>query len=234
MSSTASRSVSTDSQYKRMTETPVPRLVITLGIPTTISMLITNIYNMADSYFVSQESLSAGGATSIVFGIMSIIQAFGCGIGTEYDDEKLRYGKIIIMADADVDGSHIRILILTFFFRYMRALIENGRVYLAQPPLFKVHKGTKVRYAFSEEERDKYMEEIGPNAEASRYKGLGEMNPEQLWETTMDPTTRTLLKVSIEDAVAADAAFSLLMGDKVEPRREFIQQNAKYVEYLDV
>ena len=166
--------------------------------------------------------------------IIPIIQAFGCGIGTEYDDEKLRYGKIIIMADADVDGSHIRILILTFFFRYMRALIENGRVYLAQPPLFKVHKGTKVRYAFSEEERDKYMEEIGPNAEASRYKGLGEMNPEQLWETTMDPTTRTLLKVSIEDAVAADAAFSLLMGDKVEPRREFIQQNAKYVEYLDV
>ena len=166
--------------------------------------------------------------------VIPIIQAFGCGIGTEYNDEKLRYGKIIIMADADVDGSHIRILILTFFFRYMRALLENGRVYLAQPPLFKVFKGKQVRYAFSEEERDKYMEEIGPNAEASRYKGLGEMNPDQLWETTMDPSTRTLLKVTIEDAMAADAAFSLLMGEKVEPRREFIQQNAKYVQYLDV
>ena len=166
--------------------------------------------------------------------IIPIIQAFGCGIGTEYDDNKLRYGKIIIMADADVDGSHIRILILTFFFRYMRALLENGRVYLAQPPLFKVFKGKQVRYAFTEEERDKYLEEIGPNAEASRYKGLGEMNPEQLWETTMDPSRRTLLKVSVEDGIAADAAFSLLMGDKVEPRREFIEENAKYVEYLDV
>ena len=166
--------------------------------------------------------------------VIPIIQAFGCGIGTEYDDEKLRYGKIIIMADADVDGSHIRILILTFFFRYMRALLENGRVYLANPPLFKVHKGKQIRYAFSEEERDKYMEELGQGAEASRYKGLGEMNPEQLWETTMDPSTRTLLKVTVEDAMAADAAFSLLMGEKVEPRREFIQQNAKYVQYLDV
>ncbi len=166
--------------------------------------------------------------------VIPIIQAFGCGIGTEYDDEKLRYGKIIIMADADVDGSHIRILILTFFFRYMRALIENGRVYLAQPPLFKVFKGKQVRYAFTEEERDAYIAELGEHAEASRYKGLGEMNPEQLWETTMDPSSRTLLKVSIEDAIAADAAFSLLMGEKVEPRREFIEQNAKYVEYLDV
>lgn len=166
--------------------------------------------------------------------VIPIIQAFGCGIGAEYDDSKLRYGKVIIMADADVDGSHIRILILTFFFRYMRALLENGRVYLAQPPLFKVKKGTKVRYAFNEEERDKYLEEIGPNAEASRYKGLGEMNPEQLWETTMNPENRTLLKVSVEDAIAADAAFSLLMGEKVEPRRDFITENAKYVEYLDV
>ncbi len=166
--------------------------------------------------------------------VIPIIQAFGCGIGTEYDDEKLRYGKIIIMADADVDGSHIRILILTFFFRYMRALLENGRVYLANPPLFKVHKGKQIRYAFNEEERDKYMEELGQGAEASRYKGLGEMNPEQLWETTMDPSTRTLLKVNVEDAMAADAAFSLLMGEKVEPRREFIQENAKYVQYLDV
>jgi len=163
-----------------------------------------------------------------------IIQALGCGIGEDFDASKLRYGKIIIMADADVDGSHIRVLLLTFFFRHMRKLIEDGHIYLAQPPLYKVEKGKRIRYAFSEEERDRYVEELGGNAEVSRYKGLGEMNPEQLWETTMDPTTRTILKVEVEDAMLCDEIFSVCMGDKVEPRREFIEQNAKYAVNLDI
>ncbi|MBR4295808.1 MAG: DNA topoisomerase (ATP-hydrolyzing) subunit B [Clostridia bacterium] len=164
-----------------------------------------------------------------------IIQALGCGIGREnFDITKLRYGKIIIMADADVDGSHIRILLLTFFYRYMRQLIEDGHIYFAQPPLYKVWKGKQVRYAFSDEERDRYVEELGGNVDTQRYKGLGEMNPEQLWETTMDPNTRTILRATLEDAIACDNMFSVLMGDKVEPRREFIQENAKYAENLDV
>ena len=167
--------------------------------------------------------------------LIPIIQALGCGIGEDFDIEKLRYGKIIIMADADVDGSHIRILLLTFFFRHMRPLIENGHVYLAQPPLYKVHKGKQLRYAFSDAERDKYIEELGVHGvEAERYKGLGEMDPEQLWETTMDPERRTLLKVDINDAIACDEMFSVLMGDMVEPRRDFISQNAKFVENLDI
>ncbi len=167
--------------------------------------------------------------------LIPIIQALGCGIGEDFDISKLRYGKIIIMADADVDGSHIRILLLTFFFRHMRPLIEGGHVYLAQPPLYKVHKGKNLRYAFSDAERDKYIEELGGvGVEAERYKGLGEMDPEQLWETTMDPETRTLLKVDINDAIACDEMFSVLMGDMVEPRREFITQNAKFVENLDI
>ena len=167
--------------------------------------------------------------------LIPIIQALGCGIGDDFDIEKLRYGKIIIMADADVDGSHIRILLLTFFFRHMRPLIENGNIYLAQPPLYKVHKGKQVRYAFSDAERDKYIEELGVRGvEAERYKGLGEMDPEQLWETTMDPEKRTLLKVTIEDAIKCDETFSILMGDMVEPRREFISLNAKFVKNLDI
>ncbi len=167
--------------------------------------------------------------------LIPIIQAIGCGIGSELDTSKLRYGKIIIMADADVDGAHIQILLLTFFFRHMRKLIEDGHIYLAQPPLFKVFKGKQVRYAYTEEERDLYIKELGEkNVEASRYKGLGEMNPEQLWETTMDPETRTLLRVTIDDAIQADEVFSVLMGEKVEPRREFIEQNAVYVTNLDV
>ena len=167
--------------------------------------------------------------------LIPIIQALGCGIGEDFDITKLRYGKIIIMADADVDGSHIRILLLTFFFRHMRPLIEDGHIYLAQPPLYKVHKGKQLRYAFSDAERDKYIEELGGNGvEAERYKGLGEMDPEQLWETTMDPERRTLLKVTINDAIACDEMFSVLMGDMVEPRREFISQNAKFVENLDI
>ena len=167
--------------------------------------------------------------------LIPIIQAIGCGIGDDFDMAKLRYGKIIIMADADVDGAHIQILLLTFFFRHMRRLIEEGHIYLAQPPLFKVFKGKQVRYAFSDEERDFYINELGvKNVEASRYKGLGEMNPTQLWETTMDPENRTLLRVTIEDAILADETFSILMGEKVEPRREFIEKNANYVTNLDV
>ena len=167
--------------------------------------------------------------------LIPIIQALGCGIGDEFDISRLRYGKIIIMADADVDGSHIRILLLTFFFRHMRQLIEEGHVYLAQPPLYKVHKGKQLRYAFSDAERDKYIEELGgKGVESERYKGLGEMDPEQLWETTMDPETRTLLKVDINDAIACDEMFSVLMGDMVEPRREFISKNAKFAENLDI
>jgi DNA gyrase subunit B len=139
------------------------------------------------------------------------------------------------MADADVDGSHIRVLLLTFFFRHMRPLIEEGHIYLAQPPLYKVHKGKSIRYAFSDEERDKYFEELGPaGVEAERYKGLGEMDPEQLWETTMDPEKRTLLQVTVNDAIACDEMFSVLMGDMVEPRRDFISKNAKYVKNLDI
>ncbi len=166
--------------------------------------------------------------------LIPIIQALGCGIGEEFDISKLRYGKIILMADADVDGSHIRILLLTFFFRHMKKLIEDGHVFLAQPPLYKVKRGNQERYAFSDPERDKIIAELGGNAEAERYKGLGEMDPEQLWETTMNPETRTLLKVNIEDAVACDETFSILMGDKVEPRREFIEQNAVYATNLDI
>ena len=165
--------------------------------------------------------------------LIPIIQALGCGIGEEFDLTKLRYGKIIIMADADVDGSHIRILLLTFFFRHMRQLIENGNIYLAQPPLYKVYKGKQERYAFSDAERDMYLRELG-GGEADRYKGLGEMDAEQLWETTMDPERRTILRVTMEDALAADEMFSLLMGDKVEPRRVFIEQNAKFAENLDI
>ncbi|MBE6571043.1 MAG: DNA topoisomerase (ATP-hydrolyzing) subunit B [Ruminococcaceae bacterium] len=167
--------------------------------------------------------------------ITPIIIALGCGVGEEFDIAKLRYGKVIIMADADVDGSHIKTLLLTFFFRHMRPLIEQGHIYCAMPPLYKVFKGKQQRYAFSDEERDKYIEELGGvNVEAERYKGLGEMDAEQLWETTMDPDRRTLIKVNIEDAYAADETFSLLMGEKVEPRRAFIQENAKYAKNIDI
>ena len=170
--------------------------------------------------------------------LMPVVTALGTSIGEDFDISKLRYGKIIIMADADVDGSHIRTLLLTFFFRFMKPLITNGNVYIAQPPLFKVFRGKKVRYAFSDEERDEYIAELttenGTKPEVQRYKGLGEMDPEQLWETTMNPETRTMLKIDMEDAVKADETFTILMGDKVAPRREFIEANAKYVENLDI
>ncbi len=166
-----------------------------------------------------------------------VITALGCGIGDEFDIEKLRYDKIIIMADADVDGSHIRTLLLTFFFRYMRPLIEQGHIYLAQPPLYKVARGKQIRYAYTDPELEPAIKALAPNGEKvdiQRYKGLGEMNPEQLWETTMAPDRRLMLKVNMEDAVSADEVFSVLMGDKVGPRREFIEQNAQYVVNLDI
>lgn len=166
--------------------------------------------------------------------LMPVIMALGCGIGEDFDISKLRYGKVIIMADADVDGSHIRTLLLTFFFRFMRPIVEQGHVYIAQPPLYRITKNKKHYYAYTDEERDKILSELEGNTEIQRYKGLGEMDAEQLWETTMNPETRIMLKVSLEDAAAADETFTILMGDKVEPRRVFIEQNAKYVKNLDV
>ena len=170
--------------------------------------------------------------------LMPVVTALGTSIGEDFDLSKLRYGKVIIMADADVDGSHIRTLLLTFFFRFMRPLIEDGHIYLAQPPLFKVARGKQVRYAFSDAERDQNISELsGENnlkVNVQRYKGLGEMDPEQLWETTMDPERRTMIKVTMEDAVKADEIFTILMGDKVAPRKEFIEKNAEYVKDLDV
>lgn len=170
--------------------------------------------------------------------LLPIIQALGTGIGEDFDINNLKYGKIIIMADADVDGAHIRTLLLTFFFRYMRQLIENGNIYIAQPPLYKVFKGKNKtlveQYAFTEDERDRLIAEFGSGAKVQRYKGLGEMDPAELKETTMDPARRTMLKVEIEDAILADETFTILMGEKVEPRREFIEKHAKYVSNLDI
>ena len=163
-----------------------------------------------------------------------VMLALGSGIGDEFDISKLRYGKVIIMADADVDGSHIRVLLLTFFYRFMKPLVEQGHVYLAQPPLYRISKGKNHYYAYSDAERDNIMAELGNGYDIQRYKGLGEMDSEQLWETTMNPATRTMLRVSVEDAALADEAFTILMGDKVEPRREFIEKNAKYVQNLDI
>ncbi|MBD5160031.1 MAG: DNA topoisomerase (ATP-hydrolyzing) subunit B [Ruminococcus sp.] len=167
-----------------------------------------------------------------------VVSALGTGIGEDFDIEKLRYGKVIIMADADVDGMHIRALLLTFFFRYMRPLITNGNIYIAQPPLFRVERNKQIRYAFSDEERDQFIKELSENGkykvDIQRYKGLGEMNPEQLWETTMNPETRTIVKISMEDALRADEIFTVLMGDKVDLRRKFIEENAKFVQDLDI
>jgi len=174
--------------------------------------------------------------------IKTMISAFGVGfLSDESEDNggldmsKLRYGKIIIMTDADVDGAHIRTLLLTFFFRYMRELIMQGHIYIAQPPLYRIWKGKQEYYAYDDEGRERSIERFGnKGVNIQRYKGLGEMNPDQLWSTTMDPERRTVLKVSIEVAADADRLFSILMGDKVEPRREFIEQNAQYVRNLDV
>ncbi|MEL9998561.1 MAG: DNA topoisomerase (ATP-hydrolyzing) subunit B [Thermoplasmata archaeon] len=166
--------------------------------------------------------------------IKALISAIGTGVKEDFDISKLRYGKIIIMTDADVDGAHIRTLLLTFFYRYMKDLILNGHVYIAQPPLYRIQKGTNVRYVYSDDEKDKVLKEIGENSIVQRFKGLGEMNPQQLWETTMNPETRRLLKIDIETASEADRLFTLLMGDQVEPRREFILKHAKEVMNLDI
>ena len=168
--------------------------------------------------------------------IRAMITAFGCGIGDEFDESKLRYHRIVCMTDADVDGAHIRILMLTFFYRYMRPLIEKGYVYAAMPPLYKVTKGKTERYVYDDDELQRVLDEIGrdPKPEIQRYKGLGEMSKDQLWATTMDPATRTMMQITTEDAMAADEIFTLLMGDQVEPRKQFIQENADLVKDLDV
>ena len=171
--------------------------------------------------------------------IKTIITALGTGIGSEdFDISRLRYGKIILMTDADVDGSHIRTLLLTFFYRYMNELVQQGKIFIAQPPLYKIKNGKSEIYAYSDAEKDSIVEKIEEEEKKKivlqRYKGLGEMNPEQLWSTTMDPETRTILKVSVENAFDADLIFTTLMGDEVEPRKKFIEDNAKYVKNLDV
>jgi DNA gyrase subunit B len=169
--------------------------------------------------------------------VKALISALGTGIGDSFDVDGLRYGRVVIMTDADVDGSHIRTLLLTFFFRYMQPLIEDGHLYIAQPPLYRIAHKNQVNYAYNEAEKDRRLKELGAGAEKaalSRYKGLGEMNPEQLWETTMNPSNRTLLLVTVEDAAEADRTFDMLMGDAVDPRRKFIQTHARKVRNLDV
>ena len=168
--------------------------------------------------------------------VRAMITAIGTGIGEEFDIAKARYHKVVIMTDADVDGAHIRTLLLTFFYRYMRKILEAGYVYIAQPPLYKVQQGKRIEYAYNDKELDRIFKELpsSPKPNIQRYKGLGEMNPEQLWETTMDPSSRTMLQVNLEDAIEADETFEMLMGDKVEPRRNFIEENAKYVKNLDI
>jgi DNA gyrase subunit B len=168
--------------------------------------------------------------------IKAMITAFGCGYGDDFDLERLRYHRIVCMTDADVDGAHIRILMLTFFYRYMRPLVEKGYVYIAMPPLYKVTKNKKENYVYNDEDLEKLLTEIGrdPKPDIQRYKGLGEMSSEQLWQTTMNPETRTMMRVTLSDAIAADEMMTLLMGDQVEPRKEFIEQNAKLVTNLDI
>ena len=166
--------------------------------------------------------------------LIPVVLSLGTGIGEDFDITKLRYHKVVIMADADVDGAHIRTLLLTFFYRYMPELIREGKVYIAQPPLYRLTKNKKHHYAYSDEQRDEIIAQLGTGYSIQRYKGLGEMDPEQLWETTMDPSVRTMLKVRLEDAIEADETFSILMGDKVEPRRDFIEKNAKFVQNLDI
>ena len=163
-----------------------------------------------------------------------MITAFGCGIGDELDINKLRYHKIVIMTDADVDGAHIRILLLTFFYRFFREVIEGGYIYVAQPPLFRVQKGNTIKYAYSDKQLERLKDEMGDKVSLQRYKGLGEMDAQQLWDTTMNPETRTLLQVTIDNAMEADKYFEMLMGDEVEPRKRYIMENAQFVRNLDI
>ena len=166
--------------------------------------------------------------------IKAMITAFGCGIGDELDINKLRYHKIVIMTDADVDGAHIRILLLTFFYRFFREVIEGGYIYVAQPPLFRVQKGNTIKYAYSDKQLERLKDEMGDKVSLQRYKGLGEMDAQQLWDTTMNPETRTLLQVTIDNAMEADKYFEMLMGDEVEPRKRYIMENAQFVRNLDI
>ena len=166
--------------------------------------------------------------------IISMIIALGTGVGEEFNVSKLRYDKVIIMTDADVDGSHIMTLLLTFFYRYMKPLVDEGHVYVAMPPLYRIQKGKSSKYVYNDAEKDKLVKELGEGITIQRYKGLGEMNAIQLWETTMDPTVRSLKRITVEDAVAADQIFTVLMGDEVEPRKAFIDKYAKYVVNLDI
>ncbi len=166
--------------------------------------------------------------------IRSMITAFGCGIDDEFDITKLRYHKIVIMTDADVDGAHIRILLLTFFYRFFKEVLEGGYVYIAQPPLYRAQKGNVIKYAYSDDELDKIKAEFGEKINIQRYKGLGEMDPDQLWETTMDPEVRILKQVNVDNAMEADKIFSMLMGDEVEPRKQYIIENAHFVKNLDI
>ncbi len=166
--------------------------------------------------------------------ILTLFQAIGTGFGDEFDGDKARYHKIVIMTDADVDGAHIRTLLLTFFYRYLRPLIELGYIYFAQPPLYKISQGRREEYVYSDEELIETLETFGERYQIQRYKGLGEMDPEQLWDTTMNPETRTLLRVSLKDAMDADQVFTMLMGEEVEPRKEFIQSNAEYASDIDI
>ena len=166
--------------------------------------------------------------------IIAMFIALGTGAGEEFDVSKLRYDKVVIMTDADIDGSHIMTLLLTFFYRYMGPLVEKGHIYIAMPPLYRIQKGKRVEYVYSDAEKDKLVREMGEGAGIQRYKGLGEMNPTQLWETTMDPAVRKLKQITVEDAIIADQTFTILMGDEVEPRREFIEKHAKEVVNLDV
>jgi len=166
--------------------------------------------------------------------IQTLISALGTGFGEDFDITKLRYHKIVIMTDADVDGAHIRTLLLTLFYRYLKELVDKGHIFIAQPPLYKLKKGKIEQYAYSDAEKDKMLGEMGDNVAVQRYKGLGEMNPEQLWNTTMNPAGRILLQVSVENAMKADEIFTILMGDAVEPRKAFIEANAKEVKNLDI
>ena len=166
--------------------------------------------------------------------IVSLIQALGTGIGEEFNPDAIRYNKVIIMTDADIDGAHIRTLLLTFLFRHMKGLFERGYIYMAQPPLYKVQYGKNIKYLYNEQKLEQALKEFSGKPSIQRYKGLGEMNPEQLWETTMDPENRTLLQITLEDAMEADKVFSMLMGEEVEPRKEFIQKNAIYADNIDV